>query len=76
MPHIKQPRPPSSSDCATTSPPHKAPSPNNINNIHLNKDTSHDTLPLPYHHLLLPPEDMNSSRKFSYASVKEESGKP
>src|SRR5882757_6095652 len=27
-----------------------------------------------YHHLLSPPEEMNTSRKFSYASVKEESG--
>lgn len=25
-------------------------------------------------HLLLPPEEMNSQRKFSYASVKEEQG--
>lgn len=29
-----------------------------------------------FHHLLLPPEDMSSaSRKFSYASVKEQAGK-
>lgn len=25
-----------------------------------------------YHHLLEPPQEMNASRKFSYASVKEE----
>ncbi|KIV97840.1 hypothetical protein PV10_01545 [Exophiala mesophila] len=47
-------------------------------------DTSTATPPLhtvrqsltlqPRPHLLLPPEDMNSTRKFSYASVKEEPG--
>ncbi|KAJ9624383.1 hypothetical protein H2204_010836 [Knufia peltigerae] len=51
--------------------------------IHINRRPNDDLAPQTHEkeielthspHLLLPPEDMNSQRKFSYASVKEEQG--